>query len=103
MPSAELHYLTIEAAADQLQRREVSPVELTEAALARIEQLDERLGIFIPVTAEAGRARAAARQAEADIRRGEYRGPLHGVPVSVKDLYNTAGVRTTNGGKITAD
>jgi aspartyl-tRNA(Asn)/glutamyl-tRNA(Gln) amidotransferase subunit A len=101
MPSAELHYLTIEAAADQLQRREVSPVELTEAALTRIEQLDERLGIFITVTAEA--ARAAAHQAEAEIRRGEYRGPLHGVPVSVKDLYNTAGVRTTNGGKITAD
>ena len=101
MPSSELHYATIKELCGPLQRRELSPVEVTEAALGRIERLDERLGVFITVTAE--QARAEAKRAEEEIRRGEYRGPLHGVPVSLKDLYNTAGVRTTMGSKIFAD
>src|SRR5918911_1847555 len=98
MPSAELHYATIQELAPRIQRRELSPVELTEAILRRIEQLDRRLGVFITLTAD--QARADAKRAEAEIGRGEYRGPLHGVPISLKDLYNTAGVRTTSGSKI---
>jgi aspartyl-tRNA(Asn)/glutamyl-tRNA(Gln) amidotransferase subunit A len=101
MPSSELHYATIEELAGPIQQQEISPLELTEAALQRVEALNERLGVFITVTAD--QARAAAKQAEQEIKRGEYRGPLHGIPVSLKDLYNTAGVRTTSGSKILAD
>jgi aspartyl-tRNA(Asn)/glutamyl-tRNA(Gln) amidotransferase subunit A len=101
MPSSDLHYATIDELAAPLQRREISPVELTEAVLRRVEQLNERLGVFITVTAE--QARAEAKNAEQEIRRGEYRGPLHGIPVSLKDLYNTAGVRTTMGSRILGD
>jgi aspartyl-tRNA(Asn)/glutamyl-tRNA(Gln) amidotransferase subunit A len=101
MPSSELHYATIEELAGPLQGRELSPVELAQAVLGRIEQLDERLGAFITITAE--QARADAERAEREIKDGLYRGPLHGIPVSLKDLYNTAGVRTTNGSKITGE
>jgi aspartyl-tRNA(Asn)/glutamyl-tRNA(Gln) amidotransferase subunit A len=101
MPSGELHYLSIEELAPRLERRELSPVEVVEAALRRVEQLDGQLGAFITVTAE--QARAEARQAEQEIGRGEYRGPLHGIPISLKDLYQTAGLRTTAGSKILAD
>jgi aspartyl-tRNA(Asn)/glutamyl-tRNA(Gln) amidotransferase subunit A len=101
MSEAELHYATIEQLAGPLQRAELSPVELVEASLARIERLDGRLGVFITVTAE--QARGEAREAEREIARGEYRGPMHGVPVSLKDLYDTAGVRTTCGSRILAD
>jgi aspartyl-tRNA(Asn)/glutamyl-tRNA(Gln) amidotransferase subunit A len=71
----------------------VSPVELTEDCLARIKKLNPRLNAFITVTGEL--ARAQARQAEAEIRRGDWRGPLHGVPLALKDLIDTDGVRTT--------
>jgi aspartyl-tRNA(Asn)/glutamyl-tRNA(Gln) amidotransferase subunit A len=101
MPSSDLHYASIEALSLALQRLELSPVELTEAVLERIEALDERLGAFITVTAE--QARRAAIQAEQELRRGDYRGPLHGIPVSVKDLYDTAGVRTTSGSLIRSE
>ena len=101
MPSSDLHYATIEELAPKLQKGELSPVELVDAALNRVEQLDERLGVFITITAD--QARADAKRAEEEIRRGEYRGPLHGIPVSLKDLYYTAGVRTTMGSKIFAD
>jgi aspartyl-tRNA(Asn)/glutamyl-tRNA(Gln) amidotransferase subunit A len=101
MHSSDLHYRTIEQLAGPIERRELSPVELTEAVLARVDQLDRRLGAFITVMGDD--ARAEAKRAEEDILRGEYRGPLHGIPVSLKDLYNTAGVRTTSGSKILAD
>jgi aspartyl-tRNA(Asn)/glutamyl-tRNA(Gln) amidotransferase subunit A len=76
-----------------LRRGSLSPVELTEDCLARIEKLNPRLNAFITVTAES--ARSEARTAEAEIRSGKWRGPLHGVPIALKDLIDTAGVRTT--------
>ena len=71
----------------------ISPVEITDAYLARIEALDERLHAFVFVTAE--QARAEARHAETELRQGNSHGPLHGVPLALKDLFDTAGVATT--------
>src|SRR4051794_10355811 len=96
-----LPYLTIRQVGEALRRREISPVELTEAILARIERLDGRLNAFITVMRDA--ALAQARQAEHDLANGTDLGPLHGVPISLKDLYQTAGVKTTGGSKILAD
>jgi aspartyl-tRNA(Asn)/glutamyl-tRNA(Gln) amidotransferase subunit A len=76
-----------------VQKKEVSPVALTEACLARIERRNPLLNAFITVTAES--ALQEARKAEAEIARGEWRGPLHGIPLALKDLAETAGVRTT--------
>jgi aspartyl-tRNA(Asn)/glutamyl-tRNA(Gln) amidotransferase subunit A len=84
---------TIVDLAPRLRRKEVSPVELTRACLDRIEKLNPTLNAFITVTAES--ALAEARAAEAEIARGEWRGPLHGIPVALKDLVDTAGTRTT--------
>jgi aspartyl-tRNA(Asn)/glutamyl-tRNA(Gln) amidotransferase subunit A len=89
MPALE----TIVELGPRLRRREVSPVELTRACLDRIEKLNPALNAFITVTAES--ALAEARTAEIEISRGEWRGPLHGIPVAVKDLIDTAGTRTT--------
>jgi aspartyl-tRNA(Asn)/glutamyl-tRNA(Gln) amidotransferase subunit A len=79
--------------AARMRRREISPVEITRDCLERIEKANPSLNAFITVMAES--AFAEARAAEAEIGRGEWRGPLHGVPVAVKDLIDTAGVRTT--------
>jgi len=76
-----------------LRKREVSPVELTRQCLAQIEKLNPTLNAFITVTAES--ALAAARTAEAEILRGHWRRPLHGIPLALKDLIDTAGIRTT--------
>ena len=76
---------------------DLSPVEITEAVLARIERLNPALNAYITVTAD--HARAQAREAEARARRGERRGRLDGIPYSIKDLEDTAGVRTTYGSK----
>ncbi|MFI4868513.1 MAG: amidase [Steroidobacterales bacterium] len=84
---------TLQQAAQQLRRRSVSPVELTRACLARIERGNSALGAFITVTSES--ALAAARQMQAEQRRGHWRGPLHGIPIALKDNIDTAGVRTT--------
>jgi aspartyl-tRNA(Asn)/glutamyl-tRNA(Gln) amidotransferase subunit A len=89
----DLTTLTLLEAADQLRRKRLSPVDLTQACLARIEQLNPSLNAFITVSAES--ALASARIAEAEIQRGRWRGPLHGVPIALKDLFDTAGVRTT--------
>ena len=75
--------------------KEVSPVELTEISLRRIEQFNPTLNAFLTVTAD--EALAAAREAEAAIARGDDVGPLHGIPTSIKDLEPTEGVRTTRG------
>jgi aspartyl-tRNA(Asn)/glutamyl-tRNA(Gln) amidotransferase subunit A len=84
-----------------LQRKEISPLEITRICLERIEKLNPALNAFITVTADA--ALADARRAEVEIGRGEWRGPLHGVPVAIKDLINTAGVRTTAGSALLAN
>ncbi len=86
--------------ARQIETRAVSPVELTKQALAAIAAQDPALNAFQLVLAE--RARIAAREAEEEIARGSYRGPLHGVPVAVKDLLAMRGTVTTAGSKILA-
>jgi aspartyl-tRNA(Asn)/glutamyl-tRNA(Gln) amidotransferase subunit A len=89
----DLVYFTIGELAAAFRRSEVSPVEITDALLARIETLDGRLHSFITITADL--ARQQARQAEAELHAGIDRGPLHGVPIALKDLYMTKGIRTT--------
>src|SRR5438128_3560980 len=79
--------------AEQVKKRVVSPVELTRDCLQRIERLNSTLNAFITITAES--ARSQARQAEQDIQHGRWRGPLHGIPLALKDILDTAGVRTT--------
>ena len=79
----------------------VSPVELTRDCLARIEQLNPRLNAFITVTAES--ALDQAQIAQDEILRGDWRGPLHGIPIGLKDLIDTAGVRTTAGSAMFKD
>jgi aspartyl-tRNA(Asn)/glutamyl-tRNA(Gln) amidotransferase subunit A len=76
-----------------LRKRELSPVELTKNCLARIEKLNPSLNAFITVTAKS--ALTQARSAEAEILQGRWRGPLHGIPLALKDLIDTAGIRTT--------
>ena len=94
-------YWTIAEASAALARRAVSPVELVETCLRRIEALDPRLHSFVLIRPEA--ARAEARAAEAALLRGERRGPLHGIPIGLKDIYETAGIRTTGHSKIRLD
>jgi aspartyl-tRNA(Asn)/glutamyl-tRNA(Gln) amidotransferase subunit A len=84
---------SISELAPRLRRREISPVEVTQGCLARIEKLNPPLNAFITLIAES--ALAEASRAEAEILRGDWRGALHGVPVALKDLIDTAGVRTT--------
>lgn len=92
---------TISELAPRLRRKEISPVEVTRACLDRIEKLNPSLNAFITVTGDS--ALAEARAAEAEISRGNWRGPLHGVPVSLKDLIDTAGVRTTSASELHKD
>jgi len=93
--------LSISEAAELLRQKKISPVDLVTACLDRIENLNPVLNAFITVTHEA--AMAQARAAEDEIQRGDWRGPLHGIPVGLKDLIDTAGVRTTCGSALFAD
>lgn len=86
-------FASIAELAQGFRRKELSPVELTRVFLARIDQLNPALNAFITVMSES--ALAEAVQAEEEIGRGEWRGPLHGIPIALKDLVDTAGVRTT--------
>jgi len=95
MTDASLFYMPATELATLLHARQLSPVELVTAVLARAERLQPTLNCFITLTGE--RALEEARQAEADIGAGRTRGPLHGIPFTVKDLVNTEGVRTTFG------
>ncbi|MCC7105974.1 MAG: amidase [Chloroflexi bacterium] len=101
MSPEALAFGTIAELAPQVRNGDVSPVELVNAALDQADRLDERLGVFIRRLD--GQARDEARRAEAEVRAGRYRGPLHGMPVTLKDLYDLEGVPTTSGSTILAD
>jgi aspartyl-tRNA(Asn)/glutamyl-tRNA(Gln) amidotransferase subunit A len=93
--------MTISELAPKLKSKKISPVELTRAVLDRIEKLNPALNAYITVDADG--ALKAARAAERQIARGKYLGPLHGIPVSLKDLFHTKGMLTTGGSKILKD
>jgi aspartyl-tRNA(Asn)/glutamyl-tRNA(Gln) amidotransferase subunit A len=89
----DLHFLTLAQASSQIRARTLSPVELTQAFLARVKQYDGALNSHLLVLEE--QALADAKKAESEIASGHWRGRLHGIPIGLKDIYNTAGVRTT--------
>jgi len=99
--SDELHFLTLAEASRRIDGGNLSPVALTEAYLDRIAAIDGKLNAYLLVLAD--QARAAARDAEAAIRGGRRRGPLHGIPIGLKDIYDTAAVRTTGHSKVYRD
>jgi aspartyl-tRNA(Asn)/glutamyl-tRNA(Gln) amidotransferase subunit A len=97
----ELTSLNIHQAARLIEKKEISPVELTRAHLMHIQQLDDRLNAFITITPEL--ALQQALQAEQEIINGNYKGPLHGIPLALKDLFETEGIRTTAGSTFFTD
>jgi aspartyl-tRNA(Asn)/glutamyl-tRNA(Gln) amidotransferase subunit A len=101
MSNLELLTLTLAELAAKIKAREVSPVEVTEAALAQADRLQPALNSFITLLPE--QAMRQAKEQETALARGEYRGPLHGVPIGIKDNLATAGIRTTVGSKVLAD
>ena len=101
MRETPLHFITITEVAERIASKQVSPVDVTSVMLTRIEQLDGRLNSYATVIPE--QAMAAAQKAEQEINAGTYRGPLHGVPIAVKDLCFTKGVRTMGAAKVLTD
>lgn len=101
MLSQDLCRHSIETLSPLMAKKQISPVEITQALLERIETFNPLLHAYITVLPEA--ALEAARRCEAEITSGNYLGPLHGIPVALKDLYDTAGVKTTAGSKILAE
>jgi aspartyl-tRNA(Asn)/glutamyl-tRNA(Gln) amidotransferase subunit A len=101
MNKSELPFLTASELSKLMAAKEVSPVEATEAYLDRIEALDAKYRAYVTVTADV--ALAAAKQAEQEIAQGNYRGPMHGVPVAVKDQMYTQGIVTTGGSPVFKD
>jgi aspartyl-tRNA(Asn)/glutamyl-tRNA(Gln) amidotransferase subunit A len=101
MSNFELLTFDVAGLSEKIRSRQVSPVELTEAYLDRIEKTDGQLRAYITITAE--RARAAAKAAEDEIAADGWRGSFHGIPVALKDLCYTKGIRTTGGSKIFAE
>ena len=97
----DLTELTLKKASELLRRKAISPVELTQACLKRIERYNPSVNAFITVTSES--AIATAREIEAEQRRGKWRGPLHGIPIALKDNIDTAGVRTTGASELFKD
>lgn len=101
MAATDLAFASIAEMAPRIAAGEVSPVDLAEAVLVRVERYNPHLNAYITVTADD--ARCSAREAEAAIRSGTCLGPLHGIPVAVKDLFATRGVLSTGGSKVFAD
>jgi aspartyl-tRNA(Asn)/glutamyl-tRNA(Gln) amidotransferase subunit A len=97
----DLHFLTIAQASALIKAQKLSPVELTQAFLARIQELDARLNSHLLVLED--QAMADAERAETEIAAGGWKGPLHGIPIGLKDIYNTAGIRTTGHSALFAD
>ena len=101
MDPSEICFLSIDEASHLIATKRISPVEVIDAHLARIEETDERLNSFITVLGE--KALTEAKSAEREIQSGNRIGPLHGIPIGLKDLYNTKGIPTTAGSKILHD
>ena len=101
MADTALHDLTLAEAAQLIRTRKLSPVEYTTSLLKRTDALDAQLNAYITRTPQA--AMEAAQAAEAEIARGNWRGPLHGMPFAVKDIYDTAGVLTSGHSRICID
>ena len=99
--SDEVHFLSIGEASRLIEEKKLSPVEYVDALLARIESLNPILDAFLLVTGD--QARAAAKQAETEIAAGRYKGPLHGIPFALKDIYETKDILTTAHSKILID
>ncbi len=99
--STDLHFLSLTEAARLIETRRLSPVELTQAYLDRIAAIDPQLNAYLLVTSD--RALDQAKVAEAEIAAGTYRGPMHGIPFALKDIYCTAGIRTTCHSRTRAD
>ncbi len=97
----ELPFLSVAELGRLIRDRQVSPVEATEAFLERIDRIDGRVNSYITVCHQ--EARQAAREADQAIAAGQYRGPLHGIPIAVKDQFDTAGIRTTYGSSLEWD
>ena len=97
----ELHFLSAAELRRLIRQKEVSPVEIVDAHLKRVETLEPKLNSFITVAGE--KARDAARTAENELAQGIDRGPLHGVPLGLKDVYDTKGLRTTHGCQVFDD
>ncbi|MET9294977.1 amidase [Streptomyces sp. NPDC003077] len=93
--------LSLAAAAEEIRTRRLSPVELVDSVLARVEEVEPRVGAYVTVAAE--QARQAAREAERAVADGRLRGPLHGVPMGLKDLVDVAGSATTASSRVRAD
>ena len=100
MVGNSLAFASLEDAARLLRARKVSSVELTRLALERAEALQGRLHAFITLTPD--QALAAARRADREFKAGDVAGPLRGIPMSIKDLYDTKGITTTAGSKVYA-
>jgi aspartyl-tRNA(Asn)/glutamyl-tRNA(Gln) amidotransferase subunit A len=93
--------LDVAGAANAILSKSLSPIDLTEQMLDRISLVDPHLKAYVEVLSDV--ARASAKKADAEIRSGRYRGPLHGVPIAIKELYDVKGVRTRSGSKVRED
>ena len=100
LPSSPTEW-TLAQASEQIRTRKISPVDLTRACLDRIQRLNPQINAFITVMTE--QALAQSRELEAELRSGKWRGPLHGIPIGLKDLIDTAGVKTTCASAVFAD
>ncbi len=101
MADTALHTMTIAELAPKIKNKEISPVELTEAVFKQVDRLQPMLNTFITILYD--QARQQAKVQEAAILRGDYHGPLHGIPIGIKDNLATAGIRTTVGTKVLTD